>query len=370
MNGNTLTQLHEYEPPKWASSLKNIPKYFVKLAQHNTPIHPWNIPNLPKEFSLFIKRDDLTGCTLSGNKVRKLEFVLADALDKKCDTVLTCGGLPSNHCRTTAVAARQLGLKCYLLLRNSDQNTDIGCKGNLLLSRMVGSNIIIVPELKYKSGLKPMMKKMAEKIQQKGSAPYLIEVGGSSYMGLFGYLTAFQEMMNQNLLEDFDDILMTVGSGGSAGGIAIANYLTGSKLKCHAVNVYDNDAYVYDKINEDLREAGLPVKAEDIIDIIGGYHLPGYGTPAQQDLEYILEISSTTGVLVDPVYNIKAIRGMLGEMTNNPKRFKGNRVLYIHTGGTFGLFDGRIDSLLTSSQGTQCNNEILCWGDINDPLPF
>ncbi|KAJ7384339.1 hypothetical protein OS493_022452 [Desmophyllum pertusum] len=88
------------------------------LAQRNTPIHPWNIPNLPKEFSLFIKRDDLTGSTLSGNKIRKLEFLLADALDKKCDTILTCGGIQSNHCRSTAVAARQLGLNCYLFLRN------------------------------------------------------------------------------------------------------------------------------------------------------------------------------------------------------------------------------------------------------------
>ncbi|XP_022800920.1 bifunctional D-cysteine desulfhydrase/1-aminocyclopropane-1-carboxylate deaminase, mitochondrial-like, partial [Stylophora pistillata] len=270
MNANNRAQLHKYEPPNWASSLNSIPKYFVK--------------------------------------VRKLEFVLADALDKKCDTVITCGGLPSNHCRTTAVAAKQLGLNCYLLLRSSDQKTvNVGCKGNLLLSRMAGSNIILVPELKYKSGLKPMMEKVAEKLRQQGSAPYLVEVGGSSYTGLFGYLTAFQEMMDQNLLEDFDDIVLTVGSGGTAAGIAIANYLTGSKLK-------------YSKIFL---------------------------------VEYVLEISSSTGVFIDPVYNIKAVRGMLAEMSNNPKRFQGNRILYIHTGGCFGLFDGRIDPLLTSSRSTQ-----------------
>ncbi|KAJ7384335.1 hypothetical protein OS493_022446 [Desmophyllum pertusum] len=135
------------------------------LAQRNTPIHPWNIPNLPKEFSLFIKRDDLTGSTLSGNKIRKLEFLLADALDKKCDTIFTCGGIQSNHCRSTAVAARQLGLNCYLFLRNLNrQTTDIGCKGNLLLNRMVGSHVIVVPQLQYKSGLKQMMEKMSEKL--------------------------------------------------------------------------------------------------------------------------------------------------------------------------------------------------------------
>lgn len=116
-----LTQLRSYEPPKWASSLKDIPQFFVQLAQRNTPIHPWNISNLPEGFSLSIKRDDLTGSTLSGNKVRKLEFLLADALNKKCDTIFTCGGVQSNHCRATAVAARQLGLDCYLFLRSSEQ---------------------------------------------------------------------------------------------------------------------------------------------------------------------------------------------------------------------------------------------------------
>ncbi|XP_078379635.1 uncharacterized protein LOC144662643 [Oculina patagonica] len=142
---------------------------------------------------------------------------------------------------------------------------------------MVGSHVIVVPPLQYKSGLKQMMEKMAEKLKEQGSSAYLIEVGGSSYMGMFGYLTEFQEMMkNQNLLENFDDIVITVGSGGSAAGIAIANYLTGSKLKCHAVNVCDNAAYFYNKINEDLRTGGLDVKAEDIIDIIDGYKGKGY----------------------------------------------------------------------------------------------
>ncbi|KAJ7388375.1 hypothetical protein OS493_038020 [Desmophyllum pertusum] len=202
--------LHQYEPPNWASSLKNIPQHFVKLAQRNTPIHPWNIPNLPKEFSLSVKRDDLTGCALSGNKT-----------------------------------------------------TDIGRKGNLLLSRIVGSRVILVPHLQCVSDLKPMMKKMVEEL------------------------------------------------------------------------------HVW---------------------------LPD-GISRNDESENILEITSTTGVLVDPVYNIKAIRGMLAEMNHNPGRFKGRRILYIHTGGLFGLFDGRIDPLITSSQSAKCENEVFCWRDINEPPP-
>ncbi|KAM7432045.1 hypothetical protein ABFA07_017465 [Porites harrisoni] len=167
--------------------------------------------------------------------------------------------------------------------------------------------------------------------------------------------------------EDYDDIVVTVGSGGTASGIAIGNYLTGSKLKCHAVNVSDNAAYFYNKINEDLRRGGIDVKAEDIIDIIDGYKGGGYGVSTQHELENIIEISRTTGILVDPVYNIKAIRGMLSEMKNNPCRFKGKRVLYIHTGGVFGLYDGRMDSLITQSEeGTK---QVFYWGNINDPLP-
>ncbi|XP_015748744.1 PREDICTED: bifunctional D-cysteine desulfhydrase/1-aminocyclopropane-1-carboxylate deaminase, mitochondrial-like [Acropora digitifera] len=116
-----LCDLQKYKPPKWAASLKDIPQHFVQLAQRNTPIHPWDLSQLPKGFSLYIKRDDLTGNALSGNKVRKLDFLLADALYKNCDTIFTCGGLQSNHCRATAVASRQLGLSCYLFLRSPKQ---------------------------------------------------------------------------------------------------------------------------------------------------------------------------------------------------------------------------------------------------------
>lgn len=367
-----LSELQKYKPPKWAASLKDIPQHFVQLAQQNTPIHPWDLSQLPKGFSLCIKRDDLTGNTLSGNKVRKLDFLLADALYKNCDTIFTCGGLQSNHCRATAVASRQLGLSCYLFLRSPKQTTDIGCRGNLLLSRMVGSKMIVIPQLQYKHGLKQMMEKMAEKVlNQKGSSVYQIEVGGSSYTGMFGYLTAFQELIEQNVLENFDDIVVTVGSGGSASGIAIGNYLTGSKLKCHAVNVSDNAAYFYNKINEDLRAGGLDVQAEDIIDIIDGYKGRGYGLSTQDELESILEISRTTGIMMDPVYNIKAVRGMLSEMKCNPTRFRGQRILYIHTGGVFGLYDGRIDALLESSSSAGKDaQQVASWGDIDDPMPF
>ncbi|CAH3157723.1 unnamed protein product [Pocillopora meandrina] len=169
----------------------------------------------------------MTGSTLSGNKVRKLEFSLADTLDKKCDTIFTsCGGIQSNHCKSTAVAARQLGLDCYLFLRMVERQSTESKGLRKPLNKLVGSQIIVVPQLQYKSGLKQMMEKISEKLKEQGSSAYLIEVGGSSYMGMCSYLAAFQEMIDQNVLENFDDIVVTVGSGGSASGIAIDNYLT------------------------------------------------------------------------------------------------------------------------------------------------
>ncbi|CAH3152023.1 unnamed protein product, partial [Porites evermanni] len=300
-----------------------------------TPIHPWNIPNLPERFSLSIKTDDITGSTLSGNKVRKLEFLLADALNNECDTIFTCGGVQSNHFRATVIAARQLGLDCYLFLRSSEQQDN-------LCPLMIHDNLWVETtrhcHTENHQRLKdlPCQEGWAGKGKQQGSSVYLIEIGGSSYTGMFGYLTAFQEMIEQNVLEDYDDIVVTVGSGGTASGIAIGNYLTGSKLKCHAVNVSDSAAYFYNKINEDLRTWGIDVRAEDIMEedmvyIIDGYKGGGYGVLTQHKLENIIEISRTTGILVDPVYNIQAIRGMLTGMKNNPGRLKGKRILYIHT---------------------------------------
>ncbi|XP_006823418.1 uncharacterized protein LOC100378838 [Saccoglossus kowalevskii] len=372
MASNKLTELlAAYDPPEWAKTLKRIPECKVKLSMYDTPIHPWNIPGIPNEFKLHIKRDDLTGSTLSGNKVRKLEFLLGEAVNTGCTSIITCGGIQSNFARSAAVAARQLGLESHLLLRSEGTDPDlIGCEGNLLLNRMVGSHIYLIPRTcKYEPDIRVRMEKLAQKIDDGGGKSYPMEVGGSTITGLFGYIEGFRELMRQNVLEDFDDLVFTIGSGGTAAGLAIGNYLTGSKLKCHAFAVCDNSTYFHGHVNATLAAAGLSqqVKSEDILDVIEGAKGRGYGLSTDEELEFILKVSTTTGIMIDPVYTGKATKALVEELNNNPSRFKGKRILFVHTGGLFGLFDGRINNLLKKTGSP--TNRVYNWMD-SEELPY
>lgn len=357
------TLLKPYNPPHWAKSLKNIPKVKVELANGNTPIHKWNLPRVAEGFKLSIKRDDMTGSTLSGNKVRKLEFLMADALSQGCQHVVTCGGIQSNHCRAVAVAARQLGMKPHLVLRTDIQDVaEVGCEGNLLLDRLCGADIYLAPlRSPYLTELLPRMNQIVQNIwETKGEKCYPIPVGGSNEVGLFGYLTVIQELEAQGALEEFDDLVFACGSGGTAAGLAIGNYLTGNKLRIHGIAVSDDSKYFHAHCNEMLSNMGLKVQSEDILDIIDGHKGRGYGLSTQEELDFLTEVSLQTGIMLDPVYTGKAVKGLVHELQHNPDMFKGHRVLYLHTGGVFGLYDGRINAALKNSQAT---NAIYLWPD-------
>ncbi|KAK3094941.1 hypothetical protein FSP39_008127, partial [Pinctada imbricata] len=305
------------------------------LSNPDTPIHSWTLPGLADTFNLSIKRDDMTGSTLSGNKVRKLEFLLADAVQRKCRHVITCGGIQSNHCRATAVAARQLGLQPHLLLRTDLKDPDsVGCEGNLLLNRLCGAQMYIVPKFSpYEEELKPRMERLAASLKsESGEEACLIPVGGSNEIGLFGYITVFQEMLSQGIQEHFSDIVFACGSGGTAAGLSIANHLTGAKLKCHAIIVCDDAKYFHDHVDHTLDTVGLmDVRSHQILDVIEGHKGKGYGISTQEEIDFILEVGSTTGIMLDPVYSGKAARGLVLELQNNPQRFKGKNILFLHT---------------------------------------
>jgi D-cysteine desulfhydrase len=319
----------------------------------------------------------MTGSVLGGNKIRKLEFLLADALERGCDSVITSGSLQSNHCRATALAARQLGLQPHLLLRwKGDMPKDlgtVGSEGNLLLDRAAGARIILTPHVRSERDTGPtkheyatvtktlheMVQEYAENLRSGGSNPYIIPVGGSNNVGSWGYIEAFRELLDEGALDSFDDIVVATGSGGTICGLAIANYLTGLKVKLHAVCVCDTADYFYGFVDRELEQYGLkptrdgaPLSSRDLIAIVDGYKGLGYGENTEEELVNLIDIVTKTAVPLDPVYTLKGVRGLLGELKNNPSSFSGTRILYIHTGGVFGLYDGKVTPLLKQLPAT------------------
>lgn len=227
-NMSTYGKIQSYTSPAWMSTLTDVPSVKASLAMTPTPIHEWTLPGIPGNIQLYIKRDDLTGSALSGNKVRKLEFIFGHLLQNGYKHVITCGGVQSNHCRATAVAASHLGVQSHLLLRS--ESNEIGSSlGNLFLSQMCDANVYLVPKrAKYDTELKPRQEALANEIfQRTGQKTYAMPVGGSNSLGLFGYLNAWQELMEQHIQKEFDDIVVVCGSGGTIAGLAIGNYLTG-----------------------------------------------------------------------------------------------------------------------------------------------
>lgn len=307
-----------------------------------------------------IKRDDMTGCATGGNKIRKLEFLLADALRSGCHSVITAGGVQSNHARATAVQARELGLTPHVFLRSkhAERPELLGSDGNVLLHRLVGSHIYLVKPMPYLTGLLPKMRLLQERLlEEEGSKAYVIGIGGSDSIGVWGYIDAFQELMDQEAHLRFTDVVVAVGSGGTASGLAIGNFLAGSPFRSiTAVSVCDTASYFYDHLDEMLASMGLDsdTNARNILNIIEAKGL-GYAVSTDEELNLCTSIARETGILLDPVYTLKGIYGLLRELNclQGSEHFAQDaRILFIHTGGLFGMFDRRIEPHLMDAVQT------------------
>ncbi|KAI7751309.1 hypothetical protein M8C21_002869 [Ambrosia artemisiifolia] len=330
-----------YNPPSWASKLNPIPSKKFNLGTFPTPVHRWNLPNLPKD----CERDDLSGMQLSGNKVRKLEFLLADAVAQGADCIITIGGIQSNHCRATAVAAKYLNLDCFLILRTSKLlvDEDPGLTGNLLVERLVGAHIDLVSKEEYsRIGSLTLTNLLKEKLIKEGRKPYVIPVGGSNSLGTWGYIEAIREIEHQSgngtIKKSFDDIISACGSGGTVAGLAIASWLSELKAKVTAFCVCDDPDYFYDYVQGLLDGLEAGVKSRDIVKIENAKGR-GYAMSTAEELKFVKEIAETTGVILDPVYSGKAAYGMMKDMAQHPTKWEGRKILFIHTGGLLGLYD-------------------------------
>eukprot|EP00252_Welwitschia_mirabilis_P009871 TRINITY_DN22785_c0_g1_i1.p1 TRINITY_DN22785_c0_g1~~TRINITY_DN22785_c0_g1_i1.p1 ORF type:complete len:427 (-),score=85.54 TRINITY_DN22785_c0_g1_i1:372-1652(-) len=357
-----------YVPPHWAKRLHPIPSHVYNLAHLPTPIHRWNLPGLPDDIEVWIKRDDLSGMQLSGNKVRKLEFLMADAKEQGADCVITIGGIQSNHCRATAVAARYMDLDCYLLLRASKTQVeeDPGLVGNLLVERMIGANIELVSKEEYaRTGSPALGSLLKQRLIESGRKPYVIPVGGSNSLGTWGYIEAAKEI-EQQLHENaynvthFDDIVMACGSGGTTAGLSLGSYLSSIKAKVHAYAVCDDPDYFYNYIQGLLDGLNAGINSHDLVQIENAKGL-GYAMSKSDELKCITEISNATGIVLDPVYGGKAAYHMLNDMKENPSKWKGRKVLFIHTGGLFGMFDKvqQLQPLIGKTQRMKVDDSIM-----------
>ncbi|KAL2631056.1 hypothetical protein R1flu_015742 [Riccia fluitans] len=341
-----------YSPPSWASHLYPIPSSFVSLGLFPTPIHRWNLPGLPSGTELWIKRDDLSGMQMSGNKVRKLEFLMAEAKAQGADCVITIGGVQSNHCRATAVAARYLGLDVYLILRTSRTvvDEDPGLTGNLLVERLVGAHIDLVTKEEYvKYGSAALGDMLLKRLRAEGRKPYLIPVGGSNSLGTWGYIEGLREIELQlqqgqaGGASQFDDIVMACGSGGTPAGLALGSQLSTVRAKVHAYGVCDDENYFYSFVQGLLDGFNAGVSSRDIVDVKMAKGL-GYAMSTSEELKIVKEVAEKTAVILDPVYSGKAINGLLKDMNENPSYWQGRKVLFVHTGGLLGMYD-KVDQL-------------------------
>ncbi|EEY66257.1 D-cysteine desulfhydrase, putative [Phytophthora infestans T30-4] len=349
-----------FVPPAWASALRSPPGQKLHLGHFPTPILPFSPPGLPDGVRMLIKRDDFSGMETSGNKIRKLEFLLAEALEQKADCIVTCGGMQSNHCRATAAVARMLGLDSYLLLRTNKPDEDPGLVGNVLFDRMLDANLIQMSRQEYgKCGSEAMIKRTCDRLRNEGRRPYAIPVGGSNGLGTWGYIQAIDEINHQikDLNLPVTDIAFACGSGGTATGIGLGSYLYAeahpdaalnfdTKTPAHAYIVCDSDEYFHGHIDGQILPAmGAPsdILSRQFLQITNAQGT-GYARSTKKELEFIYSVSRKTGVLMDPVYSGKALFHLIRELNEAPEKFVGKTILFVHTGGQFGMFD-KVDAL-------------------------
>ncbi|MCB9665758.1 MAG: D-cysteine desulfhydrase family protein [Alphaproteobacteria bacterium] len=305
----------------------------LALARLPTPVLP--APRLSDALGVevWVKRDDLTGLGLSGNKVRKLDFLLADAVDRGCDCVLTTGGLQSNHARATAVACRQLGLEPFLLLRGAIPDV---ADSNLLLDHLLGATLRTCTTEGYRQR-DAMLQAWAEELRAEGRTPCVIPEGGSCGLGSLGYVRAAAELAHQEA-PAFDGIVCAVGSGGTLAGLARG----GLDAPVHGVAVCDDRATFAARVRTisaeiDAIAPGTPPLGEEgrAWSVVEGYQGAGYGLAGPEVWDTLQLAARTEGLLLDPVYTAKALHALRTEARAG--RWRG-RWLFWHTGGAFGLF--------------------------------
>jgi L-cysteate sulfo-lyase len=316
----------------------------VRLGHFPTPLEPMdNLSRLLGGPRLWIKRDDCTGLSTGGNKTRKLEFLLAEAVSQNADVVITQGATQSNHARQTAAAAVKLGMRCHVLLedRTGYTATDYTDGGNVLLDRLHGA---VVERRPGGCNMQAEMEELAARLKQEGHRPYVIPGGGSTPLGAIGYANAALELVQQSAERGLriDALVHATGSAGTQAGLVAGLQALNSPIELLGIGVRapreKQESMVYDLACRTWALLGLrgelPRSAvEANCDYVGA----GYGLPTPGMVDAVTLLARTEGLLLDPVYSGKAMAGLIDLVRKG--RFGANQnVVFLHTGGSAALF--------------------------------
>ena len=321
-------------------SLQNLTR-FPRLELIGAPTPLEYLPRLSDHLGreIFIKRDDVTPLAMGGNKLRKLEFLAADALREGADTLITAGAIQSNHVRQTAAVAAKLGLHCVALLENpiGTRAENYLTNGNRLLLDLFNTQVEMCDALTQPD---VQLEELATRIEAQGYRPYVIPVGGSNALGALGYVESALEIAQQcEGAVELSSVVVASGSAGTHAGLAVGleQLMPGAELIGVTVSrkVADQLPKVVALQQAVANSRELQANAE--IKLWDDYFAPGYGTPNDEGMEAVKLLAQLEGILLDPVYTGKAMAGLIDGI--NQKRFKDEGpILFIHTGGAPALF--------------------------------
>lgn len=323
----------------------------ANLGFFPTPFYKLERMSAELGVELYIKRDDFSGMSLfGGNKIRKLEYLMGDALDKGCDTVFTYGATQSNHAMQTVTAARRLGLSPILYLNAYVEPDEADIRSNMLLDRVMGAEMHIVEGLEGETEAQTeercveMGKGHAQRLEAQGHKCYDIPLGGASVVGSAGFIGGYVELMEQCRAMDWmpDALYLATGTGGTLAGLAAGRALLGGGPRIVGVAV-SRKGPEYEEKCANLANGALEwlgtaerVSARDF-EVERGYFAPGYEQPNERATRAIRMLARTEGLLTDPVYTGKALAGLLGAIESGEIP-QGGRVVFWHTGGATALF--------------------------------
>ena len=308
----------------------------LTLGTFPTPLHPLKRLSNRLGLDVWVKRDDLTGFAMGGNKVREAEFILADAIHQGADVVLTAGTSQSNHARVIATAARQLGIECHLFVSGQtlEQPT-----GNLLLDYLAEAKVHFVSSL---SERRPTMLAFAERLRNEGHEPYVVPIGGADAIGAHGYVTGFEELHEQvRLLSSKPTCLLFASSSGATyAGMLVGKSRTSSEIKLLGIRTDldpNSEVLICSIANALAERLGMTRRFQPKeVELNSDYAGEGFPMPTENGVQALRQLWQLEGILLEPVYTAKAMAGLIDLAGKG--LWRDERVIFLHTGGAPTVF--------------------------------